>query len=72
MPKKVKPISKTDAERLVLLERFVDWEKFSREGELSEDFIREFQDRVYWPYIHKNQRLSEEFRKEFGENLAQR
>ena len=43
------------------------WDNISRdkELELSEEFIREFQDKLYWPYISRYQKLSEDFISEF-------
>lgn len=42
-----------------------DWSRTSRYQNLSEDFIREFQDKVDWFYISLYQNLSEDFKKEF-------
>jgi hypothetical protein len=42
----------------------MDWRSISSK-ELSEEFIREFSDKVYWPNICKYQKLSEEFIREF-------
>ena len=39
----------------------IDWEGISRNQTLSEDFIREFKDKVNWDYISAFQSLSEEF-----------
>jgi hypothetical protein len=36
---------------------------------LSEDFIREFQDRVKWFWISRNQKLSEDFIREFQDRV---
>ena len=36
----------------------------SRYQKLSENFIREFKDKVNWEYISKYQTLSEDFKKE--------
>ena len=36
---------------------------------LSEEFIREFKDKVDWLYICRFQKLSEEFKKEFKKEL---
>ena len=36
---------------------------------LSEDFIREFKDKVHWWFIFKYQTLSEEFKEEFKKEL---
>ena len=35
----------------------------------SENFIREFQDKVYWGWISQCQKLSEEFIREFQEKV---
>ena len=36
---------------------------------LSEDFIKEFKDKVYWYWISKFQNLSKEFKEEFKTKL---
>ena len=41
------------------------WEDISKHQKLSEDFIREFQDKVCWLLISKYQKLSESFIREF-------
>src|SRR5574344_840227 len=43
----------------------VNWVCISTYQKLSEDFIREFQDKVNWVYISENQKLSEDFIREF-------
>jgi hypothetical protein len=43
----------------------VNWDSISYNQNLSEDFIREFQDRVYWAGISRKQKLSEAFIREF-------
>ena len=45
-----------------------DW-KFYTDNILSEDFIREFQDKVDWLYICKFQKLSEDFIREFKDKV---
>jgi len=45
------------------------WEYISEYQILSEEFIREFQDRVNWFYISAHQTLSDEFRKEFQDRV---
>ena len=45
------------------------WKHISSSQELSEDFIREFQDRVDWTLISKHQKLSEEFIREFQDRV---
>jgi hypothetical protein len=42
-----------------------DWNYISRYQTLSEDFIREFQDKIDWYYISCYQKLSEDFIREF-------
>ena len=43
----------------------VNWHNISKCQKLSENFIREFQNKVYWYYIVKYQKLSENFIREF-------
>ena len=47
------------------------WDNISKdeELELSENFIREFQDKVNWTWISKYQKLSEDFMREFQDKL---
>lgn len=42
------------------------WIGISRNQCLSEEFIREFQDKVYWKFIREKQKLSDEFLDEFN------
>jgi hypothetical protein len=46
-----------------------DWQNISVCQKLSEDFIKEFQDKVDWEYILKYQELSEDFKKEFQHKI---
>lgn len=46
-----------------------DWVKISVMQELSEDFIREFQNKLNWYYISKYQKLSDDFIQEFKDKL---
>ena len=46
-----------------------EWYYVSRDEKLSEDFIREFQDKVDWKFISWYQKLSKEFIKEFISRL---
>ena len=47
-----------------------DWHTLSSRGTpLSEDFIREFQDRVNWSWISYQQILSEDFIREFQDKV---
>ena len=43
----------------------VNWESISIDQKLSEEFIREFQNKVEWFYISEYQKLSENFIREF-------
>jgi hypothetical protein len=46
-----------------------DWKEISFGWDLTEDFIREFQDYVYWTWISGNQELSESFIREFKDKV---
>ena len=46
-----------------------DWKCISKHQQLSEDFIREFADKVYWDYISARQQLSEDFMREFADKV---
>ena len=45
------------------------WREISRDCDLSEDFIREYQDDVHWDCISINQKLSKDFIIEFKDKL---
>jgi len=45
------------------------WQWVSEKQILSEDFIREFKDKVYWTLICENQTLSEDFINEFEDKV---
>ena len=47
-----------------------NWYLLSAEHSLSEDFIREFKDRVHWDYIFRYQKLSENFIREFKDRVS--
>ena len=47
----------------------VSWVNVSRNIQLSENFIREFQDKIYWHYISEYQKLSENFIREFQDKV---
>ena len=47
----------------------LNWHHISEYQTLSENFIREFQNKVNWIIISKNQKLSENFKKEFKHKL---
>ena len=47
----------------------INWEYISEHQKLSEDFIREFQDKVDWEYISAYQKLSEDFIREFQDEV---
>jgi hypothetical protein len=46
-----------------------DWKNISKNQKLSEDFIREFQDKVNWNMISIYQKLSEDFIREFQDKV---
>jgi len=46
-----------------------DWKIISYYKYLSEDFIREFKDKVIWEYISESQKLSEAFIREFQDKV---
>lgn len=48
---------------------FIDWWYISYCQKLSEDFIREFSDKVDWNYISYRQKLSFKFIKEFANKI---
>ena len=56
----------TDYKGLIKREQWVD---ISINQSLSEDFIREFQDKVDWDWISKYQNLSEDFIREFKDKV---
>ena len=72
--KEVKEIIKEKGLNLSI-EEFIDdlcgtnWEYISKYHKLSENFIREFQDKVDWYYISKYQKLSENFIREFKDKV---
>ena len=43
--------------------------EFYQDNKLSDDFIREFQDKVDWNFISKYQKLSENFIREFQDKV---
>ncbi len=47
----------------------LNWKNISRFQKLSEDFIREFQDRVNWDHIPRYQELSKDFIREFRDRV---
>ena len=53
----------------IVIDKNTDWYYISICQKLSEEFIKEFQDKVYWNYISQYQKLSEEFIKEFQDNV---
>ena len=48
----------------------VNWFQISINQKLSENFIREFKDKVYWPSISIHQKLSENFIQEFKNKVS--
>ena len=53
----------------ILGTNYNDWEWLSKYEHLSEDFIREFKDRVRWHRISQYQHLSENFIREFKDRV---
>jgi hypothetical protein len=49
---------------------YVIWSSLCAHQKLSEDFIREFQDKVEWDYISQYQTLSEDFIREFKNKVV--
>lgn len=49
--------------------KHTNWEEISRDGYLSEDFIIEFQNKVYWMGISAHQKLSESFIRKFKDKV---
>ncbi len=47
----------------------IKWKNISEFESLSEDFIREFQDKVEWNWISNKQKLSEDFIREFQDKV---
>ena len=47
----------------------INWERLSYHNELTESFIRRFQDRLSWDFISSHQKLSKEFINEFSDKL---
>ena len=56
----------TDYKGLITEEQ---WKEISMSQKLSEDFIREFQDKVNWDRISRCQKLSEDFIREFQDKV---
>jgi hypothetical protein len=50
--------------------RLGSWYNISTYHNLSEEFIKEFKDKVFWKSISKNQILSESFIREFKDNVS--
>ena len=46
-----------------------DWESITYSLALSEDFIREFKDYVYWGWISERQKMSKKFIAEFIDKI---
>ena len=53
----------------ILGTNYPNWEILSIHQHLSEDFIREFKDKVDWNWISKYQHLSEDFIREFTDKV---
>ena len=46
-----------------------DWSFLCHSKDISEEFIREFQDEVNWKHIYRYQKLSEDFIREFKNKI---
>ena len=55
--------------KFIQINKNVDWLHISVYYKLSENFIREFQDKVDWYWVSKFQILSEDFKKEFKHKI---
>ena len=53
----------------ILGTKYEDWETLSEHRGLTEDFIREFADKVDWECISIYQHLSEDFIREFKDKV---
>ena len=53
----------------ILGTKYEDWETLSEHRGLTEDFIREFADNVWWGNISEYQHLSEDFIREFKDRI---
>ena len=53
----------------ILGTNYDDWVSLSMHKGLTEDFIREFADRVDWEWISQYQHLSEGFIREFADRV---
>ena len=53
----------------ILGTNYEDWETLSEHRGLTEDFIREFADNVWWGNISEYQHLSEDFIREFKDRI---
>ena len=65
----MKKLTKKQIENIRKNPNEATWHEISRFYILSEDFIREFQDKVDWIGISKYQTLSEDFIREFKDKL---
>jgi hypothetical protein len=66
-----KPISENELKNIIKNNKLSkdNWYDISVYQKLSEEFIKEFQDKVGWIYISKHQKLSEEFIKKFQDKV---
>ena len=55
--------------KFIQINKNVDWLYISVYYKLSENFIREFQDKVHWVHISYKQELSENFIREFKDKV---
>jgi hypothetical protein len=68
MQKLIKKLEKLYDKPIYEFDKYI-WKRISQHQKLSEDFIREYQDKVDWGYISIHQTLSEEFIREFKDKV---
>jgi hypothetical protein len=58
-----------DMKTYEIFEEYIDWERLSYHEELTESFMRRFQDKLHWGFISSHQKLSKCFISEFRGKL---
>ncbi len=58
-----------DIKTYEIFEKYIDWERLSYHEELTESFMRRFQDKLHWGFISSHQKLSKDFISEFRHKL---
>jgi len=62
-------ITKVKINKICNMKKEFDWIEICEKYKLSEEFIREFSEEVYWDYISVFQPLSDELIREFSEKV---